>query len=189
MEYESLKLSNGPDVEPINLEDVKNHLRITGNAENAYLTTLIASARQTVEGWLNRALITQTWILTMDSAPSRIELPYAPLQSITSVKGYDWDNDSETQSSDEYLALINVEPGILLLKSGYAWPSHRGQASFEVTYKVGYGDAATDIPYNIKHGILLLITKLYERRGEDPGALIVENDVLGFLAGSQVLDI
>jgi len=55
-------------------------------------------------------------------------------------------------------------PGRIKLKSGYSWPTHRGFASFIITIKAGYGDAAADIPYSIKQAILQVIGHLYENR-------------------------
>lgn len=58
-------------------------------------------------------------------------------------------------------------PGRVKLRTGYTWPTHREFASFIIEYKVGYGDAATDVPEGINQGILQLIAHLYENRGAE----------------------
>lgn len=56
-------------------------------------------------------------------------------------------------------------PGRVKLKSGCSWPSHRGFASFIVEFKCGYGDTGSDVPADIRRGILALIKVFYDNRG------------------------
>ena len=65
-----LKLVEAPQMEPVSLEEAKAHLRMEStNAEDAYIGALISAARERVELFLRRALITQTY--SSRSMPSR----------------------------------------------------------------------------------------------------------------------
>jgi uncharacterized phiE125 gp8 family phage protein len=54
--------------------------------------------------------------------------------------------------------------GRVRLKSGYTWPTHRGFASLIIEFKVGYGDAASDVPDGLKQALLQLVAHFYTER-------------------------
>lgn len=166
----SLILQTGPTVEPVTLAELRAHLRIIDNADNSYLTDAIPSARRVVERFLDRALNTQTWLMVRDTSPGKeLWLPFSPLQSVTSINVHDWDDVATLVGTASYLVITDTEPGRILLKDGSTWPTHRNASSFKVVFVVGYGDAASDVPPSIKHGIKLLATKIYEHRGDEVG--------------------
>jgi hypothetical protein len=80
----ALKQKVAPAVEPLTLEEAKNHLRVDADIDedDALINNLIAAARQDCEKFQNRAYITQTWELWLDAWPEKdyIELPLPPLQ-------------------------------------------------------------------------------------------------------------
>jgi len=57
-----------PDIEPVTLEEMKRHLRCFSGVtdEDDDITALIVAAREWVEDYSARALIDQTWRLTID---------------------------------------------------------------------------------------------------------------------------
>jgi len=59
-------LKTPPAIEPVTLEELKDHLRIDSADEDAVLTGLLAAAREWCEGFQNRAYITQTLQLWLD---------------------------------------------------------------------------------------------------------------------------
>ncbi len=164
----SLIIQTGPEVEPIDAGDLHDQLRIIGNQNDAYLTLAIKGARKVAEEFLDRALITQTWLLIRDTSPGKeLLLPYPPLQSVTSINVYDWDDAATLVDSTNYLELPDTEPGRILLKDGATWPTHRDASSFKVLFVAGYGDAGSDVPEGIIHGIKMLCVKIFEHRGEE----------------------
>jgi len=162
------KLITGPTIEPVTLDDAKNHLRIDTTDEHTYIMDLVASARRLIELHSGRRFITQTWELALDKFPSgnAIALPYPPLQSVTSVTYYDTDDSDATFSSDDYYVDTYAEPGALALNYGESWPNTtlRPTNGIIVKYIVGYGDAETDVPEMYKQAIKILAAELYERR-------------------------
>ena len=92
-------LKTPPAIEPVTLEELKDHLRVDSVDEDALLTGLLAAAREWCEGFQNRAYITQTLQLWLDEWPAgnAIVLPRPPLQSVASVKYYGTDDTEYTQ--------------------------------------------------------------------------------------------
>lgn len=138
-------------------------------AEDDLLNALITSAREYAETFQRRAYITQTWELWLDKWPNKnyIQIPLPPLQSTDfSIKYYDTDDTEADFSSDNYFIDIKSEPGRAVLNYGEKWPSTtlRPVNGICVTFKAGYGDAATAVPNKVKQAMLLLISHWYENR-------------------------
>jgi hypothetical protein len=73
----SLVVVTPPASEPITVDEAKLHLRVTADADNEYITNLITVAREYLEKIENRAFITQTLRMQLDSFP---DLPNATLK-------------------------------------------------------------------------------------------------------------
>lgn len=162
------KRTVGPTVEPVSLDEAKAHLRVDVNADDLLLERLITAAREYVEEATGRALINQTWQLSLDAWPGEdyIELPRAPLSSITSVVYTDSNNTSNTFSDNNYVADTDSEPGSIVLKYGCEWPTvtlANGQP-IKITYVSGYGTTSDSVPQQLRQAILLLVGHWYENR-------------------------
>ena len=55
-----------PAVEPLTLAEAKSYLRVDTVDEDDTIAALIAAARLLVEAYARRALITQSWRLSLD---------------------------------------------------------------------------------------------------------------------------
>jgi uncharacterized phiE125 gp8 family phage protein len=162
-----------PTVEPVTLTEAKAHARIDSNEDDALVTSLITAARQWAERYTNRAFITQTWKLALDTppkadAPHEILLPKAPLQSVTKVEAFS-DTDTPTLWPEaNYFVDTSHEPGRLVQRLGATWPAFDRLANgMEVTYVAGYGDDASSVPEPIRAAIRELITDWYQHRGDE----------------------
>lgn len=161
-----LKLKTAPAIEPITLDEAKNHLKVDSADDNTLIGNLITTARELAERETKRAFITQTWQLIFDLAPHMIEIPKPPLQSIESITIIDTDGDETQIDEDDYVVDASENsPGRVTPDLGLVWPYHRGFASFIVEFKCGYGTKTTDVPTALRQGILQLIGYLYENRG------------------------
>lgn len=157
-------------VEPITLDEAKLHLRVDSAADNALITGLITAARLLAERHTGRVFITANLTVIYDGAGESFELPYPPLQELTKIETIDDAGVKTEVSSSIYDADLSTNtPGRVMLKDGNSWPTHRGFASFIVTFKAGYGDAGSDVPDLIKQAILQTIAHLYENRGAQEG--------------------
>jgi len=160
-----------PTVEPVSVAELKEHLRIDFSDDDVQLAAMIKAARATVENKINRALITRTYIGYLDNFPSGrvVYVPYPKLQSVTTLKYYDTANVLQTLSATYYAVDVASDPGRIILKDGYSWPSNYYDGNAVViTFKAGYGDDADDVPQDLRHAVLLYAGWLYQNR-EDVG--------------------
>lgn len=161
-------LVTGPQTEPISREAAKLNLRVVVSDEDDLVDRLVKGARAQVELYLNRGLLPQTWKYTQDTWSDVIALPRAPLRSVTSVKYYDGAGVLQTLATSIYQVDITAEPGLVRRAPNQVWPTLQvGRfAAVEVTYLVGYSDAAS-VPPGIVDGIHLLLSRRYQRRGDE----------------------
>lgn len=164
--WRNMKQSSAPATEPLTTAEAKTHLVVDHSDDDTYIDTLVAAARAYVEQYTGRQLVTATWTMDLERFPGDdfIQLPFPPLQSVTSVKYYDLSNSQQTLAASKYV-VADSTPGRLRLVSGEAWPQvypDRAQA-VEVIFVAGYG-AASAVPADIKHAIKMLVGHWYENR-------------------------
>lgn len=136
-----------------------------------YLTAVIKTARQAAEIRTGRRFITQTWDMRMDRFPAVIEVPYPPLVSVSSISYNDSNGDSQTLSSSLYTVDIYREPARIVPAYSQVWPTTRGHLNdVTVRFVCGYG-AASDVLEQLKAGMKIIMTHLYENRGTDMGEI------------------
>jgi uncharacterized phiE125 gp8 family phage protein len=163
----SLTLVTAPALEPVSLAEAKVHLRVTVADEDALIDGLIRAAREYVETFTHRALITQTWDLKLDRFPSdAIRLPHAPLVSVTSVSYLDTAGATQTWSASLYTVDAPSGPkarsGQIVPAYGESFPSTRGVVNaVTVRFLAGYGATAaaavTAVPASLKAAIKILV--------------------------------
>src|SRR5262245_125117 len=165
------KLITGPTVEPITLAQAKAHLRVDFTDDDLWITSAIVGCRLYAEKFMGRALVQQTWELSLDEFPEdEIEMPLPPLQSIVSVKYDDVGGVEQTISASSYRVDTYSEPGRIFPTS--SWPSTLDKNNVvRVRFIAGYPstldspDNLVDmIPQSIKNAILLHIGMLYANR-------------------------
>lgn len=162
-----LRLITPPAEEPVSLDEAKAHLRITGNAEDTILALYIAAARQWIDGrdgWLGRAILTQTWELVLDEFPaSEIRLPFGPVQQVSSVKYDDAGGIEQTIDPGDYT--LDATSSLPWILPAISWPATLDAInSVRVQFVAGYPSAA-DVPAPIRAAILLLVKDLYGTAG------------------------
>lgn len=162
----ALKLITAATVLAVSLAEAKSHLRVDTADEDTLITALIAAATEMAEQKTGRAIMTQTWELTLDAFPEAFELTRPPVQSIASVKYYDTTGAQQTLSNTLYALYGNDDFGYGCVAPVYAgsWPETRGQINaVAVRYLAGYADAAA-VPEGIKQWIKLMVSTMYENR-------------------------
>jgi len=176
-------LKTAPASEPISLDEVKTQLKLslTSTSEDAYLTALLATARVMVERYLNRSLITQTWTGYSEDW-CELCLPYAPIQSVTSVKYYALDNAGSISTLDTGQYWVDLIEGEVEFRYATVKPLLEPERPnvIEIEYVAGYG-SSTEVPDPIKHAMKILITDMYENRGQYVIGSIV-NKIPGYIS-------
>nr|BDD44156.1 hypothetical protein 23 [bacterium] len=166
-----LSLISAPKRLPVSLEDVYQQLRLdadeSGHLDDELLLTLIQSATEEldgVNGYLGRALVTQTWELTLDKFPSQITLPLPPLQSVDAINYTDDDGAEQILEASRY-RVLSGEPSTLAPAYGEGWPNTLDDVdAVRIQFTAGYGDDGLMVPARIRSFILMHVTTLYEHR-------------------------
>ena len=163
-----------PEVTPLSLTEVKAHLRVDGTDQDDVIQMYLDAATAHVDGeWgcLGRALVTQTWRLTIDTFPcAEIRVPLPPLISVSSVSYFDSAGDFQTLVEDtDYYVDDQSEPGWITPMT--SWPSTLDAInSVQIEFVAGYAGTSSppslteNIPADIKQAMLLMITDWMENR-------------------------
>lgn len=151
----------------VTLEDTKLHLRVDMADDDTLITALITAAAELAEQATGRALMAQTWELTLDAFTADMEITRVPAQSITSIKYTDAAGVLQTLDGSSSCALVNADDfGFAYIYPAYglSWPETRPQPNaVAVRYVAGYADAAS-VPQSIKAWIKLMVGAMYENR-------------------------
>lgn len=168
-----LTLLTAPTFEPITLAQVKDHLRIEHTKDdNHFNNVIIPAARAHVERYLRRALVKQTWMMTLMEFPglrSPIELPTPPLLTVDEFAYYDSTGTKKTFTAQKYFVEKDDEGTRLTPAVGDSWPSTQSwrPAAVEVKFTCGFMDtveATAKLPPDYRAALLLWAAHLYENR-------------------------
>lgn len=183
-----------PTAQAVPLADLKLHLRVTHDAEDALILAVLAAAVSDGEHLTNRQWLQATRVLTMDAFPADdgpVELPRPPLQSVTSVQYVDLDGVTQTMDATDY-QLDNSSgtmPAKLYPGYGMTWPETRDQfGAVTITYVCGWPQAPesadpdavdiADLPPGIVAWLKLRAADRYAQRE----SVAMENRAQSFVA-------
>jgi len=166
----ALKLLTPPALPCVSLAEAKAHCRVDtlGTEEDALLTSLVAAATQDAEHLMQRAIMPQQWLLTLDAfPPDCIELRRPPVTAVDAVRYAAADTgalttltagaDYQVDLADEYTA--RVAPAY-----GKGWPAARVHlGAVQVQFTCGWASAAA-VPAVVRQWILLRVGAFYENR-------------------------
>lgn len=93
--------------EPVEMDDFKSFLSLDYDDQNGLINTILVGARQEVEAYTGLSLIKSNVKARWEALTTQ-ELPYGPVQSITTVK----DKDGTAITSHEIEGLIGSFPKI-----------------------------------------------------------------------------
>ncbi|RMG71928.1 MAG: hypothetical protein D6711_14215 [Chloroflexi bacterium] len=147
---------------PVTVQELKDRLRITSNAENGRLYGLLEAAAQWAEDFTGAYIMPRGIELTMDRFPAReFTLGVWPIVSVDSViyDSADSPSVSTTVAASEYeLDLVTVKGRIRAVNG---WPSTSTKVNaVRIRMTVGYSSKLT-VPEGVKEGIKLYAAGLY----------------------------
>jgi len=160
-------LHSPPLIEPISLEEAKQHLKIDINADDELISRLIVTARQHVETISGLVLIEQTWRAYFNNWPTgqRLGLPVMPISTIIFVKTYTQEGlASEIDPAHYYADTISTPPQLILRQSRSWVNPDRLVNGIEVEVVAGFGPLASDVPQPLRQAILMLVAHWYDNR-------------------------
>ena len=164
-----IQIATAPVVTPISVSEFKLFARIDHDDEDAALSLMIEAVTDAAEQYLGRALIEQSITYTLDEWPGReVELPYPPLISVTGIflRGSDGTFPVTPYAASNYFVVTEGIPGSIVLRTGATAPTNADveAAGYQIRYKAGYGDEATDVPAAIRQALLVWTNNAYENR-------------------------
>lgn len=161
-----LTLTGAPAVEPVTLTDVKAHLRIDSDHEDVLINSLMLTSRLHLESSLAIAMITQSWRLVVDAWPKsgQLDIPLAPLQSVTSVRVKPATGAAQLVPASSYLVDVTSRPPRIIWNKGALPKPGVAAAGIEIEFTAGFGAGASSVPAPLRHAILMLVAHWYEHR-------------------------
>lgn len=160
-----LTIDTAPVAEPVTTAEAKAWANISTSTDDVAVDFMIKAAREYVELFSGRALMQQTWNLTLDKFPKEINPPKPPLQSVASIKYTHTDGTADTLlASTEYKTDIKTEPGRIREAFDKSWPATRSEMNaVTVKFVAGYADAAS-VPEALKSAIKMIVAHWYNNR-------------------------
>lgn len=184
-----LYLVEGSTVPVVSVDDMKAHLHVDHDDDDALIELYTAAATARLDGrdgLLQRALVAQTWDLKLERFPGCmaygasawnwpwITLPLPPLLSVDFVKYFDADDSEQTWDAGSYhvVGVGGGQPGRIQLRDSQSWPSISTSWPEPVTVRFTAGhldptespDIVGEVPPAIVQAIKLITGHLYANR-------------------------
>ena len=176
----ALALVTAATSEPVTVDEMREHLRLDGDDDDAYVSDCITAARTWVEGQTKRGILTQTWDYYIDYAwpyycgSHRINLPLNPVQAISAsspeifqITYVDDDGATQTLAQSQYTLVDRLHGSYIVPAYNIEWPTVRYvPEAIKVRFVVGESTA----PADLKRAIMVLAGHYYEMRETGAGA-------------------
>jgi len=171
-----------PSIQPIDRDALADlHLKVDYSVDDNLIDLQIKAATQYVEQLTGQSLITQTRSVSLDYFPlcDTITLPNGPLQSVTSIKYQDEDDNEQTLSSSEYW--VDTSSRRIVVKD--TWPVTKDRpGAVTITYLAGFGASADSVPSPLREAVLIVTGWMYTNRDQP-----VPHDLVLPLIGTYVV--
>ena len=160
MMHRSDKVITPPAGEPVTLAQAKDWCRIPAavTKDNDTITALIQAAREQVETFTRRQLVTTVWEVIYDRFPGPygaggnlfgffgfetfgfFELPKNPVQSVDEIRYIDTTGTEVTLANTEYIVDVDAEPARITPAVDTFWPATDIRiTTVKVKFTAGYG--------------------------------------------------
>lgn len=168
-DHYQLDLKTAATVYVVTDAEIKNFIKLDTNitADDTLITDIKKAAIELVEEYLCRKLLTQIWIMKLDTQPDRVDIPFGYVQSIDAVTVVA-DAGTTTSQAGKYNEKVG-EYAYIWLKTGYSWTTTtRDYDNLRIEFKCGWkNDGTTDVPDLIKLGVLQTAAHLYKNRDDE----------------------
>jgi len=161
-----LELVTDASVEPVTLAEMKDFMKVDLTDEEDIITSLIKSARISIEKYCGIGLISKTYDYYFDKAEDVIKIPLPPLQSITTF-AYNDTTYTETEISSSYYKVFTFDnnKGEVIKLQTFTYPSNiPDYRAFRIRFVNGYGATANTVPETLKQALKLTVSHWFENR-------------------------
>ena len=181
-----LAVLDDPTTKVVTVDEIKDHLRIDTNYEDALLGLYIDSATEMAENYCGRHFIDHEYKLYFNKVTKKGSLIF-PDSRLKSQHGGNnqhpiWyiDENGTEQSSDAAYVDTYSNPSIFYLTSSFPDVTLKKDAAnvFWVEFVTGFGAAATDVPQAIKQAIKLIVSDMYYFREDRKRSFPMASEIL-----------
>ena len=164
----TLALISPPAVEPVTLGDMKQHLRVSHDSEDALIASLNKAAREELEQATGLALISQGWRLYLDCWPGTLTvlIHKAPVIALSAVTIYDAAGAPSPAPLSGFVLDRFSRPARVAVPDAITAPGKKLNG-IEIDFTAGFGTTGVDVPDGLKRAIMLLAAHWYEFRGAE----------------------
>lgn len=193
-----LQETAAPADEPVSVDEIKAHLRISGSSEDGALAALIAAARLVCETHAGKCFVTREISLFLDRWPvaSRaawwdgvqqgvavevmppLKLPLAPVAAVEGLYLHPAVGAAVEIATDTYH--VDVLGGRIAFRDTPPAPL-RPLNGIEIRFSAGYGNAAA-VPPVFKQAIKQVVAHLYTYRGDVSEQAVTRSGAAALLA-------
>lgn len=154
-----------PTVEPVTLAELKAQVRQDFAADDVFLASCGVAARMFVENFTRLRLVSQEVEFRRDGLGGVIRLPVAPVLSVDQIAYLDTGGTSRILAADQWRLRRSVTPWQIIPAHLVAWPDVLPDLdTVGITMTVGFGEAADDVPQDIRAAIKALAAHYYAHR-------------------------
>lgn len=158
-----------PGEPPVSLDDVRRHLRIEDNDDDATLDALIAVASDHLQRVTNLSLVAEGWRLYLDALPADglIRFRQGPMISIDAVTAYDADGNPQSLDAARLRLRRGADEtsGTALLPPELIAAPGLAENGLEVDFTAGFGTSAGEVPASLRQALLLHVAYMHGWRG------------------------
>ncbi len=158
----SLTLLSPPAEEPVTLAELKAHVRLSGDDEDANLAGALVAAVRAIEARGGLAMMPQQWRMSLDAPPEEtLFLPRSPVAAIDAVTVIDAGGAPQPVSPSLYDAVYGAGGRI---RPAGPWPAP-GPAvgGVRIDFTAGYENADA-VPAPLKQAVKMLAAYFLETR-------------------------
>jgi uncharacterized phiE125 gp8 family phage protein len=164
----TFRLTTAPTVEPISDEDVAAWGRKLAGEENV-IAAWITAARELIETWTNRSLITRTYAQDAYCFPggeNAIEMETPGPWIAVSSNGFTYtDENGDSQTLDSADFQFDIDNGLIIPAYGETWPTARWQPrAVTISHTCGFGSSPADVPEKYRAALNATMVDWVENR-------------------------
>eukprot|EP01032_Pedospumella_encystans_P001696 gene1696-1977_t len=154
-----------PTAEPLTLVEIRAHLRLDTEEEDALLSALAIVAREHLERETGLVLAARDFRLCLDDWPADgiVTIARGPVRAVASVTVYDGEGEPQVVDLAGHLLDGDARPARLWLRE--VPEPGRTMNGIEVEFSAGFGESGADVPETLKRAMLLHVAAMFACRG------------------------
>ncbi len=160
-------LTSPPASLPVELAELKLHLRLDHDHEDSLIMALLRAATAAVEAMGGVRLIEQGWSVYLDDWPAGgvICLPVGPLLAVDEIRLHSGSGTHSVIDPAHYYVDAASRPARLVLRPDRIWARPGRIANgIEIALRAGFGPSAANVPAELAQAIRSLVAHWYENR-------------------------